>query len=217
MFLRAVLLCGLYALALAGPLTEPSSDFSVGELERGSYPPTDSPTDSNVTLERGSYLLSNSTPSTDSNVTLESSSHLVKMALSDSGSCEHFWVSFGVDCYKYVASKMNWIDAEKNCISLGGHLVSIHSTGENNFIVMMVESFDPLKGPHWIGFFDVIEEGTWMWIDGSPNDFTSWRPNEPNNVGGNEDCVAFDSTQPGWNDWRCSEAAASVCKAGKTC
>ncbi|CAL8250196.1 unnamed protein product [Boreogadus saida] len=214
MFLRAGLLCGLYALALAGPLTEPSSDFSVGELERGSYPPTDSPTDSNVTLERGSYLLSNSTPSTDPNVTLESSSHLVKMALSDSGSCKQFWVSFGADCYKYFFSKMSWTDAERNCISVGGHLVSIHSTGENNFILRMIESFDPLKRPHWIGFFDVIE-GTWMWIDGSPNDFTSWSRNEPNNHG-NEDCgCVFHSKLPFWNDWRCSNAAASVCKAGR--
>ncbi|CAL8312553.1 unnamed protein product [Arctogadus glacialis] len=100
MFLRAVLLCGLYALALACPLREPSSDFSVGELERGSYPPTDSPTDSNVMLEGGSYLLSK--PSTDSIVSLESSSHLVQMALSDSGSCGEFWESFGADCYRYV-------------------------------------------------------------------------------------------------------------------
>ncbi|CAL8324012.1 unnamed protein product [Gadus morhua 'NCC'] len=37
MFLRSVLLCGLHALALAGLLTEPSSDSKV-KLERGSCP-----------------------------------------------------------------------------------------------------------------------------------------------------------------------------------
>ncbi|CAL8324017.1 unnamed protein product [Gadus morhua 'NCC'] len=37
MFLRSVLLCGLHALALAGLLTEPSTDSDV-KLERGSCP-----------------------------------------------------------------------------------------------------------------------------------------------------------------------------------
>jgi hypothetical protein len=37
MFLRCVLLCGLHALALAGPLTKPSTDSNV-KIERGSCP-----------------------------------------------------------------------------------------------------------------------------------------------------------------------------------
>ncbi|CAL8272641.1 unnamed protein product [Arctogadus glacialis] len=37
MFLHSVLLCGLHALALAGPLTKPSTDSNV-KLERGSCP-----------------------------------------------------------------------------------------------------------------------------------------------------------------------------------
>ena len=37
MFLRCVLLCGLHALALAGPLTKPSTESNV-KIERGSCP-----------------------------------------------------------------------------------------------------------------------------------------------------------------------------------
>ena len=161
MFLPSVLLCGLYALALADVL-----------------PPTD-----------GGL---------------------------ETASCPEFWDSYEAGCYKYVSSLLTWADAELHCQTMDAHLVSIHSINEMNFIVTMIENRDPTKGAHWIGFNDEHKEDSWMWSDGSRNDFTAWSPREPNNSDNNEDC-AHVSFWDGMGDGRCSVLSSSVCKARKNC
>ena len=43
-------------------------------------------------------------------------------------------------------------------------------------------------GGVWLGLNDLEEEGTFTWSDGSPVDYSdSWLPNEPNDLGGQED------------------------------
>ncbi|CAL8374706.1 unnamed protein product [Arctogadus glacialis] len=106
-------------------------------------------------------------PSADSKVKLER------------GSCPSFWYDSGTDCYKYVASHLNWADAELYCQSLGANLASFHNASDMNFITALIENFDPTKGFHWIGFSDLQKEGSWMWSDGSPRDFATWLPKQP--------------------------------------
>ena len=63
----------------------------------------------------------------------------------------------------------------------------------------------------WIGLDDIVTEGDYMWTDGSPLAYTNWRNNEPNNFGGNEDCVEF-RMGLGWNDHSCDRLFTSVCE-----
>ena len=47
--------------------------------------------------------------------------------------------------------------------------------------------------PHfWMGVNDIALEGNWIWMDGERASSSEliWRSGEPNNIGGNEDCVA---------------------------
>jgi hypothetical protein len=48
--------------------------------------------------------------------------------------CPGGWVQFEGYCYLVVNNTAVWDKAENNCISKGGHLASIHSDSENNFI-----------------------------------------------------------------------------------
>ncbi|KAK5599314.1 hypothetical protein CRENBAI_023133 [Crenichthys baileyi] len=102
--------------------------------------------------------------------------------------CPPFWYGFNGRCFKYVATRMTWADAELHCVSEGGNLVSIHSLEEHNFVNSMIKSFDPTQAFTWIGLTDLHKEGSWMWSDGSKMDFLYWDEGQPDNAGANENC-----------------------------
>jgi hypothetical protein len=76
-------------------------------------------------------------------------------------SCPSGWLLFEGRCYlvdqKSVAT---WADAEKDCNNKGGHLASIHSAAESNFIHSITISRDL-----WIGGTDAaVEVGFTIYI-----------------------------------------------------
>lgn len=117
----------------------------------------------------------------------------------------------------YVFEDPSWESAEERSVDLGGHLVSITSAYENDFIV---NNFFDLgtalnTGDAWIGFTDSESEGTtegeWIWTSGEEVTFTNWNftpsfGQEPN--GGNaENYGVIHLDYPGrsigisfWND-----------------
>ena len=84
-----------------------------------------------------------------------------------------------------------WTTARSNCSSMGGYLVTITSSGEQNFLYGLWPS-------GWIGLTDEVTEGTWKWVTGETYSYSNWNSGEPNNSG-NEDYVQFVSNGK-WND-----------------
>ncbi|CAB1441699.1 unnamed protein product [Pleuronectes platessa] len=74
------------------------------------------------------------------------------------GNCPMFWFSFNNRCYKYVSRELTWANAELNCLSQGANLVSIHSLEEQNFIKVLIKSFDVVGRRTWIGLNDLHKE-----------------------------------------------------------
>jgi len=123
--------------------------------------------------------------------------------------CIDGWSAFGSNCYKYFEASLTWQNAENQCKLEGGHLASIHSKEENDFI----KSITTPKW-FWIGLTD-FTEGVWVWSDGSPFSFSNWSGSGPSNSGGNEDCTHGTQEEPGsWNDVNCASASVLgfVCK-----
>lgn len=52
----------------------------------------------------------------------------------DTEGCEHNWRKFHGHCYRYFTRRHTWEDAEKDCREHSGHLASIHSMQEQDFI-----------------------------------------------------------------------------------
>ncbi|XP_023133846.2 lactose-binding lectin l-2-like [Amphiprion ocellaris] len=128
------------------------------------------------------------------------------------GNCPMFWYSFNGRCYKYIATRMTWADAELHCVSEGANLVSIHSTDEQNFVNSLIKNFDPARTWTWIGLSDLHKEGRWMWSDGSRVDFVLWDNGQPNNYDRQQHCGDTNNgAEFKWNDMPCSQTLPFVC------
>jgi hypothetical protein len=93
--------------------------------------------------------------------------------------------------YYRSTGSATWTTARSNCLAMGGHLVTITTSGEQSFIFNIWPS-------GWIGLTDEVTEGTWRWVTGETYSYTNWNSGEPNNAG-NEDYVQFVSNGK-WND-----------------
>lgn len=104
-----------------------------------------------------------------------------------------------------------WEVAQKTCIRDGGELAMIDTDAENN---ALFKAFGPKipVGNLWIGLSDEAIEGQFRWISGDLLDFSLWRPGEPNNGDGNEDCTEWLTSDGRWNDLPCTTLRASLCE-----
>ncbi|XP_054422207.1 low affinity immunoglobulin epsilon Fc receptor [Pteronotus mesoamericanus] len=126
--------------------------------------------------------------------------------------CPERWVSFQRKCYYFGEGAKKWIQARFACSKLQGRLVSIHSQEEQDFLAKHVN-----KKGSWIGLRDLNIEGEFVWMDGSPLEYSNWRPGEPNNGGQGEDCVMMLGSGQ-WNDAFCSSPLGGwVCDRLATC
>ncbi|MBN3292401.1 LADD protein, partial [Polypterus senegalus] len=76
-----------------------------------------------------------------------------------------------------------------HCVSLGGNLASVHSSGANQFIASLIKRSDSHKPTSWLGGSNCVRASSWLWTDGSEWGFTNWGHDAPNNIGGNERCL----------------------------
>lgn len=102
---------------------------------------------------------------------------------------------------RYVATPAaGWNAAEAFAQQLGGHLVSINSQAEQDFVWQNFGNLGGIDRRIWIGFSDAASEGSFQWSDGSSAKYTNWNPGEPNNSGGTEHYAELLGSSGRWND-----------------
>lgn len=108
-------------------------------------------------------------------------------------------------CYKYVATKMNFFEAEMFCRSQQSSLTDIRDGNEEQWIRKLME--DPQI---WTSGSDLAEHGEWKWLSsGLPMTFTNWTKGQPQN--NQEHCLCFHKPTA-WHDCGCSGKFAFICK-----
>ena len=71
-----------------------------------------------------------------------------------------------------------------------------------------------ILGYFWIGASDLMVENEWRWLNSDrPLDYANWPPGEPNNSGGNENCVEIKVTA--WNDCPCASLNWYICEKSR--
>ncbi|XP_045156977.1 perlucin-like protein [Mercenaria mercenaria] len=130
--------------------------------------------------------------------------------------CPDTWIQYKGSCYLFVAAKNTFSRAESHCLSLGSHLIHIENDLENEFIRSQLTTLKEKE--YWIGLTDAGTEGIFKWVDdNSTASFTDWYRGNPNNGGGNENCVHFrDTYNYTWNDQECAVSYSSICETKTT-
>lgn len=132
--------------------------------------------------------------------------------------CPKDWKPFGSHCYWVTThtstdSAASWNESEKNCFSMGAHLLVIHSKEEQDFITGILNS----HAAYFIGLWDSGHR-QWQWVSQTPynESATFWHKDEPSSD--DEKCVIINrrmNSKWGWNDIRCSEKQQSICQMKK--
>ncbi len=107
-------------------------------------------------------------------------------------------ISFGGHYYKvYDNANATQTECENKCAELGGHLVSIESQAEQDFVNGILGSSEN----YWIGL--VRAGSTWRWTDGTSFSFTQWDDNQPDNYQDSENAVRLAAKDIDFGEWSC--------------
>lgn len=115
-------------------------------------------------------------------------------------------LSFGGSCYRPSRVALSWDDARDDCLAGGGHLVTIDSSEEDDFVAALIGV------SVWIGASDRALEGTFVWTDGSALTFDNWGVNQPDAFPA-QNCIEkrAEPTAP-WYDQTCTNLEFYVCE-----
>jgi hypothetical protein len=96
------------------------------------------------------------------------------------------------NAYRYMVGGRSWVASNnqvQNDVLLGvqGHLATIHTEGENQFIADLVRDFCPnvhrssgeCRSQAWIGLRFNSTAGAWQWVTGEDLTYTNWEENFP--------------------------------------
>lgn len=127
------------------------------------------------------------------------------------GDCQHS--PYKGHTYQFCRIETSWTDAREVCEDWGYALVTVNDEDEEEFLDQVLESLEFEDA--WIGYNDRGEsnEDDFTWTGAPGSDYENWFENEPNNYGGNEDCVEkrynFDRQ---WNDRTCDQEVSFICE-----
>uniref|UniRef100_A0A4W5QFE5 Brevican n=1 Tax=Hucho hucho TaxID=62062 RepID=A0A4W5QFE5_9TELE len=132
------------------------------------------------------------------------------MCQTDLEVCEPGWEKFMGFCYRHFTKRQGWEGAEQHCRMCGGHLISVMTPEEQDYIN------DKYREYQWTGLNDRTIEGDFRWSDGNPLLYENWYRGQPDSYFlSGEDCVVMVWHDGGrWSDVPCNYHLSYTCKKG---
>lgn len=84
----------------------------------------------------------------------------------------------------YLLKPGTWKDSEQEAQKLGGHLVTVDSAEENQWILDTFGNFGGIPRRLWTGLSDVGVGGVFAWASHVPVNFTNWNEGQPDGLPG---------------------------------
>nr|XP_023657251.1 brevican core protein-like isoform X1 [Paramormyrops kingsleyae]XP_023657253.1 brevican core protein-like isoform X1 [Paramormyrops kingsleyae] len=133
-----------------------------------------------------------------------------QLCQTDLAPCDADWQKFQGFCYRHFSNQQAWEEAEQHCRTHGGHLASVWTPEEQDFI------YNNYRDYQWIGLNDKTIEGDFHWSDGSPLLYENWYNGQPDSYFlSGEDCGVMMWNDGGrWSDVPCNYHLPYVCKKG---
>ncbi|XP_035898286.1 uncharacterized protein LOC118505883 isoform X4 [Anopheles stephensi] len=115
--------------------------------------------------------------------------------------CAFGWIATTQFCISSIERRLSWQEAEAECNRLGGHLMSIRSSEDQQLTDQLLFNSPAYKddNAYWIGASDLIVEGDFRWNDKYAFTYSNWFPGwahqenynrQPNDDGlSGQDCV----------------------------
>lgn len=101
--------------------------------------------------------------------------------------------------YERIDTSMSWDDAKEFCEDSDGHLATITSRDENDFV--FEELAEDVSSSLWLGGTDESRENSWRWVTGEEWDYDNWNSGQPNDKNDGQDYLSFNSRHSRrWDD-----------------
>jgi hypothetical protein len=118
----------------------------------------------------------------------------------------------------YLLSQNTWSGSESDAQDLGGHLVTVRSQAEEDWIASTFSEYAGIARGLWIGFYDPTQDSSggshadnFVWVSGEPVSYTAWAPGEPNNSGGQYNAYMYPpGAGPAAGRWDDAAGASTV-------
>ncbi len=105
--------------------------------------------------------------------------------------------TFNGNVYMVFDRQVSWAEASKQCEEAGGHLATITSAKENNFIQTLCSKGN--SNQYYLGASNSLNNGIWSWIGSESFVYTNWSDNEPNVMNSQESYLAIQCANGKWN------------------
>jgi len=129
----------------------------------------------------------------------------------DAGLCPCTVLYYGTKPYMFCTSSQSWTTAASTCSYYGYSMLTVNDSAENVWAVD--NAYRYYYGKWWTGGNDRAREGTWTWYSGQAWTYSNWHSGEPNDSGGNEDCMQFGRfLDYSWNDEPCTSSFRYICE-----
>ncbi|XP_052860567.1 perlucin-like [Anopheles cruzii] len=122
--------------------------------------------------------------------------------------------------YVFNSRGVTFFEAWRLCQSVGHRLATITNQNDTRSVEEAVQASSNSKGPWWIAGTDLGNEGVFVWIStnqpvGFRTGYSDYAPNQPDNAGGNENCLEIGREGAlSWNDAPCDAKHRYICEHG---
>ncbi|XP_062239567.1 C-type mannose receptor 2-like isoform X2 [Platichthys flesus] len=121
--------------------------------------------------------------------------------------CPPQWLLFGQRCFAFFPVWSSWSSANSLCSQTGGHLVSLHTPEEKQFLLKLANTSTHV----WLGGFSVQQDNSWFWSEGAPFRISGWTNQMTGKMTEGGVCLEMDPKSGDLHSAPCGELRFYIC------